>query len=145
MKKARDIMTSNPEVITGDEQVSRAAQIMRDANVGIVPVVDDPGSMRLRGVITDRDIAVRCIAEGKDGSCRVSDAMSTELDTVNPDADVREVMQLMQRRQVRRLPVCEGDRIVGIVAQADLALEADDDAGVGETVERISEPGRGGR
>jgi CBS domain-containing protein len=145
MKKARDIMTSNPEVITGDEQVSRAAQIMRDANVGIVPVVDDPGSMRLRGVITDRDIAVRCIAEGKDGSCRVSDAMSTELDTVNPDADLREVMQLMQRRQVRRLPVCEGDRIVGIVAQADLALEADDDAGVGETVERISEPGRGGR
>jgi CBS domain-containing protein len=143
MKKARDIMTSNPEVITGDEQVTRAAQIMRDANVGIVPVVDDPGSMRLRGVITDRDIAVRCIAEGKDGSCRVSDAMSTELDTVNPDADVREVMQLMQSRQVRRVPVCEGDRIIGIVAQADIALETDDDAGVGETVERISEPGRG--
>jgi CBS domain-containing protein len=141
MKKARDIMSSNLEFVTGEEQVARAAQIMRDADIGLVPVVDDPGSMRLRGVITDRDIAVRCIAEGRDGSCRVSDAMSTDLETVTPDADAREVMQLMQREQVRRVPVCEGDRIVGLIAQADVAREINDDAAVGETVERISKPG----
>jgi CBS domain-containing protein len=141
MKKARDIMSSNLEFVTGEEQVARAAQIMRDADIGLVPVVDDPGSMRLRGVITDRDIAVRCIAEGRDGSCRVSDAMSTDLETVTPDTDAREVMRLMQRQQVRRVPVCEGDRIVGLIAQADVAREIGDDAAVSETVERISEPG----
>jgi CBS domain-containing protein len=140
MKKARDIMTAKPKFVTAEDPVSHAAQIMRDSDIGLIPVVDDPGSMRLRGVITDRDIAVRCIAEGRDGTCRISDAMSSGPRTVTPDTDAHEVMQLMQREQVRRVPVCEGDRVVGIVSQADVALEIGDATEVSETLERISKP-----
>jgi CBS domain-containing protein len=141
--KAREIMTREPQVVTPDETVSRAAQIMREANVGLVPVVDDHASGRLRGVITDRDIAIRHVADGHTDDCRVSDHMSSGLTHVAPDDDVREVLQAMQREQVRRLPVVEdGDRLVGIIAQADIAVDmaSDSPREVSETLEEISRP-----
>jgi CBS domain-containing protein len=141
--KARDIMTADPETVTSSDSIQTAARIMRDSDVGIVPVVDDEDSRRLRGVITDRDIAVRCIAEGRDGNCRVSDLMSGDLVTARPDDDVSKVMDRMKAEQVRRIPVVDdNDRLVGIIAQADLALDGPSDKAVGDVVEKISEPGR---
>jgi CBS domain-containing protein len=140
--KARDIMTSDVEVVTPNDPVSRAAELMRDANVGIIPVVEDTSSMRLRGVITDRDIAVRHVAERHTQECRVGDHMTADrIDTVRPDSDLDEVVRVMERDQIRRVPVVEdGQRLVGIIAQADLAREAPAER-VGELVERLSEPG----
>jgi CBS domain-containing protein len=143
MMKARDLMTENPECVTESDSIERAAQLMRELNVGLLPVVDDGGSRRLRGVITDRDIAVRHVAEGHHGQCRVGDEMSHDrLLTVSPDDDDRTVMNRMREGQVRRIPVVENDRVVGIIAQADLALESPDTQEVHRTIEKISEPGR---
>ena len=142
--KARDIMTANPRTVTPDDSVSRAAEIMREADVGVVPVVEDSGSMRLAGLITDRDIAVRIVAEGRDHRATVREIMSSGLATVRPDDDVDRVTELMKAEQVRRIPVCEGDRLVGIIAQADVAREGKDRK-TGDVVEQISEPDRTGR
>jgi CBS domain-containing protein len=141
MKKARDIMTANPRVVTASDSITRAAEIMRDTDVGIVPVVEDSGSMRLAGVVTDRDIAVRVIAEGRDGNTNVREIMSSSLATVRPDDDLDEVTRLMKSEQVRRIPVCEGDRLVGIIAQADVARQTSDRK-TGDVVEKISAPER---
>jgi CBS domain-containing protein len=144
--KARDIMTPNPECLTPDDTLSRAAQLMRDLNVGAIPVVDDRDGRRLTGIITDRDIAVRHLAEGHTDDCRVQDHMTSgRLDTVSPDDDVNQVFQAMERDQVRRIPVVEdGDRLVGIIAQADIAVRTQppESDRVDEVVERISQPAR---
>ena len=138
--KARELMTKNPECVTRQDSLQRAAQIMRDSDTGFVPVVDSTEGMRLQGVITDRDIAVRHVAEGHGNECKVEEAMSTgELRFCSPDDSDRDVMDAMKSAQVRRIPVVENDRLVGIISQADLALE-DKDSKVGETVEKISEP-----
>ncbi len=142
--KARDIMTANPRTVTPDESVTRAAEIMREADVGVVPVVEDTGSMRLAGLITDRDIAVRIVAEGRDNKATVREIMSSGLATVRPDDDLDRVTELMKTEQVRRIPVCEGDRLVGIIAQADVAREGRDRK-TGDVVEEISEPDRTGK
>jgi CBS domain-containing protein len=147
--KARDLMTSNPEAVTPDEPIQRAAEIMRDRNVGSVPVVEDREGMRLRGIVTDRDLAIRYIAAGRVGECRVGEVMtSSGLDTVTPEADEGEVLELMMRDQVRRIPVVEaGDRLVGIIAQADLAVRLGprEPREIEAVLERISEPGRRSR
>lgn len=143
--KAHEIMTPEPQVLTPDDPVSRAAQLMRERDTGIIPVVEDASSGRLRGVITDRDLAVRHVAEGHTTDCRVGDHMSETLSKAAPEDDVHQVMKLMQREQVRRVPVVdEGGRLVGIISQADLALklgppEADE---IEETLEEISKPSR---
>ena len=143
MKKARDIMTANPQVVTPEESIQRAAQIMRDADVGIVPVVDDQASMRLTGLVTDRDIAVRMVAEGRNsGDCCARDVMSSSPRSVGPDDSLDRVMDLMKSEKVRRVPVVEGDRLVGIIAQADVATDQGSDRKTGDVVEKISEPGR---
>lgn len=140
--KARELMTKDPAVLTPDEPVSRAAQIMRDENVGAVPVVEDRASMRLRGLITDRDIAIRHVAEAHGKDCSISDELTPgPLKTVTPETDAHDVMELMKREQVRRVPVVQGDRLVGIIAQADVARDdRSNPAAVGKVVERISEP-----
>jgi len=143
MKKARDIMTANPQVITPDDSITRAAEIMRDSDVGVVPVVEDQGSMRLAGLVTDRDIAVRVVAEGRNsGEMRAREVMSSGISTVGPDDGLDRVMDLMKREQVRRVPVCEGERLVGIIAQADVATDGPSDRKTGDVVEKISEPDR---
>jgi CBS domain-containing protein len=140
--KVSDIMTRNPECVTPSDSVQQAARIMRDSDIGIVPVVDDCSSLRLRGVITDRDIAVRCVAEGKDGNCRITELMSSDLVTAREDDDLRRVMDRMKAEQVRRIPVIDDNNVlIGIVAQADIALDGQSEKAVGDLVERISEPG----
>lgn len=142
--KARDIMTANPAVVTLDEPVSRAAELMREKNVGGIPVVDDRSRMRLEGIITDRDIAIRCVAQGHSPTCRVRDHMTAgNLDTVGPEADIDDVIARMEHEQVRRIPVVsEGNRLTGIIAQADLAtkLGPREPRKVEEMLERVSEP-----
>lgn len=140
---ARDLMTPNPWVVTPEDPVSRAAEIMRDQDVGVLPVVDDPARMRLRGVITDRDIAVRCTAAKHTPACPVADHMTTgPLDAVSPATDVREVMELMKEDRVRRVMVTQGERLVGVIAQADLARRTGpvQPVEVERVLERISEP-----
>ena len=139
--KARDLMTENPECVTREDTLQRAAEIMRDHDVGIVPVVEDRGSMRVSGVITDRDITVRHVAEKHSADCKVGDHMSTKVHSVGPDDDADRVFELMKREQIRRVAVVEGgDRLVGIIAQADVATEGRSDRKTGDVVEKISEP-----
>ena len=135
-KRIREIMTSNPTTIAADESITRAARMMRDEDVGIAPIVE---ADRLVGTVTDRDIAIRVVAEGKDPETTpVGEIASKDLVTVDPEQDLDEALRLMGQHQVRRLPVVEEDgRLVGIVAQADVALEADA-AQTGEVVEEIS-------
>jgi CBS domain-containing protein len=142
--KARDLMTANPAVVTPEQPVSHAAEIMRDHNVGVVPVVENRSSMRLQGLITDRDIAVRHVAEGHQRDCTVREHMTNApLDTVEPDADVTKALEQMKRDQFRRIPVADREgRLLGIIAQADVALETGRDRPetVAEVVRKISEP-----
>jgi len=135
-KSIRDAMTSNPRTIDESATLVDAARIMRDTDTGIVPIVDGD---RLVATITDRDIAVRAVADGKDlDSTKAIDIASKDLVTIDPQQDLDEALRLMARHQVRRLPVVEEDgKLVGIVAQADIAQQHDD-AKTGELVEKIS-------
>lgn len=141
---ARDIMTADPQCVTPEDTLQKAAQVMRDVNVGLVPVVESAGSKKLVGVVTDRDITIRHVAEGHGGSDhQVREAMSSaDMVTCGPDDDVQSVMKAMSKAQVRRVPVVDGGELVGIVSQADLALDTGEDGAVGETVEQISKPNK---
>ncbi len=141
--KVKDIMTADPVSVTPETPLREAARMMKQHNVGIIPVVERQGSARLVGVITDRDIAVRCVAEGHDSSkCPVREAMTTGVATAREDDDVDSVMSLMGSEQVRRIPIVdERGGLVGIVAQADIVRQADDEELAEETVEKISREG----
>jgi CBS domain-containing protein len=145
---AADIMTENPAAVTPDATLAEAAQRMRDLNVGIIPVVRDEGSRRLEGLITDRDITVRAVAEGLDGDTKVSECMTRDVEPCHPGDRVRDVLHLMEAEQVRRVPVVDhAGTLVGIIAQADLLVDYTDeephrDVRVASTVERISQPAR---
>lgn len=136
-KKISDAMTSNPCAIDADKPVSYAAKMMKDENVGFAPIVE---GTRLVGALTDRDITMKVVAEGKDPeTTSVRDIAQTNVVTVDPDQDLDDALQLMARHQVRRLPVVSEDRmLVGVVAQGDVAQEAKSKK-VGEMVEEISE------
>ena len=133
----REIMTSNPSTIEPQNSVVEAARIMKQEDAGVVPVTENG---RLTGMVTDRDIAVRVVAEGKDPqSTTVREVASTDLVTVDPQQDLDEALRLMAQHQVRRLPVVEEDgRLVGVVAQADVARKGDDTK-TGQVVQEISE------
>lgn len=142
--KAREIMTPHPEAVTPADLVQRAAEIMRDMDVGFVPIVSDRETMQLEGVITDRDITIRHVAAAHRRECKVHEHMTAErIATVGPEAGLDEVLEVMKRAQVRRVPVVEGNgRIIGVIAQADIALKESPShpAEVAEAVEKISEP-----
>jgi CBS domain-containing protein len=142
--KVSEIMTRAPATVEPLDSLAHAAQLMRDGDIGMVPVVENERTMRLLGVLTDRDIAIRCVADGHDPKCLVQDHMTSgALDTVRPDDDVREVISRMERDQIRRVPVVEdGDRLAGIVSQADLVIRLGpkDPRVVEEVIERISRP-----
>jgi CBS domain-containing protein len=141
--KIQDVMTRDPSSVTPDSPARDAARIMKEEDVGIVPVVDDQSSRKLVGVITDRDLAIRIVAEERDASTRVRDIMSaSELATCAPEEDLDEVMNTMAAEQVRRIPIVdERGSLVGIVSQADVVRKARDDSKAEQTVEQISEPG----
>jgi len=130
-------MTRDPRSIAPGDPIVKAARLMRDEEVGSLPVIEQG---RLVGMLTDRDIAVRVIAEGKSSeSTTVAEVFSRDPVVAEPDQDLDEALRLMARHQVRRLPVVEDDRLVGILAQADVALE-EKEKKTGELVESISQP-----
>lgn len=145
---AGSLMTENPEVVTPESTLAEAARKMRDLDVGIVPVVDDLDSRRLQGVITDRDIAIRSVAQGTSATATVEDCMTRDVATCHPDDRVRDVLHVMEREQVRRVPIVDhAGSLVGIIAQADLAVdfaEGDEhrELRVESAIGRISLPAR---
>ena len=141
--QVRDVMTKDPACVTPGTTIREAAQLMQRENVGIVPVVEEKGTNRLLGVVTDRDIAIRVVAEGREAGTRVSEIMSSgRIRTCTPDDDVAEAMDAMANEQVRRIPIVDPrGALVGIVAQADIVRKTRDEDKAGNTIKEISEPG----
>jgi CBS domain-containing protein len=140
--RIQDIMTKNPACVSPDATAREAAQVMLREEIGLVPVVDTANDNRLVGVVSDRDIAIRCVAEGRDASCLVRDVMSSnDLATCRQTDDVDSLMSAMKTEKVRRIPIVdERGGLVGIVSQADVVRKAHGDRAQ-DTVEKISEPG----
>jgi CBS domain-containing protein len=141
--KVRDVMSKRPRCVSPDTPVSEAAELMESEDVGALPVLDGD---ELAGMITDRDIVIRAVARGKDPrGMPVREVSTREVVTVRSDEDLSEALKLMASYQVRRLPVVDdGNRLVGVLAQADVAQEAKEKT-VGEVVEEISKPPEGPR
>jgi CBS domain-containing protein len=136
MAQIRDVMTSNPTTCEPSTTVVEAAKVMASEDVGPVPVVEGG---RLVGLVTDRDLVIRVIAEGRDpNSTTLGEIATSDLVTVQPDTDLEEATRLMSQHQVRRLPVVENSRLIGIVAQADVARTLEEEK-VGAVVEDISQ------
>jgi CBS domain-containing protein len=133
----KNVMTSSPCSIDADKSVAYAAKMMRDEDVGVAPIVEGD---KLIGMLTDRDIAIRVVAEGRDpDQVTVRDVASKQVVTIDPQQDLDEALRIMAKHQVRRLPVVEEDgKLVGVVAQADVAREGDDKQ-TGKLVEEISQ------
>ena len=139
-KSVREAMTASVSSVSPSQSLADAAEVMKREDVGSVPVVDEG---RLVGIVTDRDIVTRAIAEQRNPQAvTVEEIASQELVTVEPELDLDEAVALMARHKVRRLPVLEEGRLAGMLAQADVALEAKE-LKVGEMVEQISQPTRG--
>ena len=132
----RDVMTPNPRTVSPQDSIQNAARIMRDEDTGVVPVVDNGKPV---GVITDRDIVVRAVAEGGQLNRPVRDIVTSELVAATPDMSVSEATELMSAHQVRRLPVVENNRLVGIVSIGDIAVKEGKDSRVGDALQHISE------
>jgi len=140
MPKVRDIMSSEVESASPDTTLEEVATMMKTEDVGAIPVVEDD---ELVGIVTDRDIVLRCVAEGKDPSeTNVEDVLSEDLETASPDMDVQDAVRLMSRRQIRRLPVVEDNRLVGILSLGDVAVKEDEEE-AGEALEDISQGVKG--
>jgi len=138
--RVQDVMTRDPRSVSPEAVIREAALIMKREDVGIVPVVESDG--RLVGVVTDRDIAIRCVADGKNvEACRVRDVMSAgEIHTCSPEEEIETLMEAMGREQVRRIPIVdERGTLLGIVSQADVVRKADETKAE-RAVEKISQP-----
>lgn len=141
--KVRDVMSNRPRCVSPDTPISEAAELMESEDVGSLPVLEGD---ELAGMITDRDIVIRAVARGKDPrGMPVREVSTREVVTVRSDEDLSEALKLMASYQVRRLPVVDdGNRLVGVLAQADIAQGAKEKT-VGEVVEEISKPPEGPR
>ncbi len=136
MMKISDVMTPNPKTVQPSDDIQVAARIMRDEDAGSVPVVEDG---RVVGIVTDRDIVIRAVADG-DFDCTVEDIQSDDVVCATADMSTAAGAELMSEHQIRRLPVVDADdRLVGIVSIGDLAVKEGRDARTGETLENISE------
>jgi len=140
-RSARDIMTDSPAVCTPESRAEDAARMMQDNDCGSLPVVESRDSMKLVGMVTDRDLTLRVLGRGMDANTPVREAMTKNVSSVKLDDDLNDVERVMTGQQVRRVPVVDGQgRVVGIVAQADLARELGSSKEVGRVVEKISQP-----
>jgi len=137
MTTAREVMSADPTTIGEADSLIDAARLMRDLDVGALPICDE--YERLTGILTDRDIVVRCLANGGDPAQTIAGSLAEGKPvTIDVDADIRDALTLMENNQIRRLPVVSNQRLVGIIAQADIALSLSATE-TGETVEAISE------
>jgi CBS domain-containing protein len=141
MKKCSDVMTENLVYSSPEDTVSHVAQLMKKEDIGPVLIVDNQDSKRLVGIVTDRDLALKVVAEGRDPqTTKVEEVMTRKLITCRPDDDVESAMKAMAQYQLRRIPVVEnGNRLVGIISQADVATRVDEPEKTAEVVKEISE------
>jgi len=131
----RDVMTPSPRTVSPDDSIQNAARIMRDEDTGAIPVVENG---RPIGMLTDRDIVVRAVADGGQISRPVREIVTTGVVCATPEMSTREASELMSEHQVRRLPVIENDQLVGIVSLGDLAVKEGKDRRTGDTLQEIS-------
>lgn len=145
-RKCRDLMTADPTCCLPGDPVNKAARLMKSENVGSVPVVKDHQTKELVGIVTDRDLALQVVAEARDaGSTKVSDVMTSGVTACRADDDLQKALDEMSERQVRRIPVVDdGNRIVGIIAQADVATRIEAPKKTAEVVEEISKSSAAG-
>lgn len=135
-RRCREIMTGNVKTANREMSLQDVACLMREGDMGVMPIVENE---KLVGIVTDRDIVVRAIAEGKEATTKIGDVMTTEIFSVKPDDFVFEAIRLMGDKQVRRIPVVsENGELTGIIAMADIALEMEDEREIAETLEEIS-------
>ena len=138
MQKLKDLMSRDVKVVSPDMSIQDAAKQMREGDFGMLPVGEND---RMIGTITDRDIAMRAVADGKDSSTKVRDVMSEGIDWVFEDETVEDAAKMMSQRQVRRLPVVDRNkRLVGIVALGDFAVESSEIRPAAEALAEISKP-----
>src|SRR6185312_11819914 len=127
-KKCRDVMTENLVFSTPEDTVSKVAQMMKREDIGPVLIVDNERSKKLVGIVTDRDLALKVVGEGRDPkTTKVDEVMSRKLVTCHPDDDVENALNAMSQYQLRRIPVVDANmRLVGIISQADVATRVDE-------------------
>ena len=136
--KVREIMTTELVTVPPSSSITEAARLMRDANIGDVLAVDQG---RLVGILTDRDVCIRVVADGRDTNmAQVGDYMTRELFTGMPDWDVEDAADLMGEEQIRRLPILENGKLVGILSLGDIAVQPEEEEVAGQALEEISEP-----
>lgn len=142
MKTCREVMTENPVCCTAGDTADRIAKLMRSEDIGSVPIVDSSAGRRLVGIVTDRDLAIQVVAEGRDPArIRAEEVMTRNPITCRPEDDLAGALDAMERQQVRRIPVVARDgKLVGIIAQADVATRAGEPEKTAEVVEEISRP-----
>jgi len=140
MTTSRDVMTKNPVCATPDDNVADVARLMKDNDIGPVPIVEGP-SKKLVGIVTDRDLALKVVAEGRNpSSTKVRDVMTKDVVTCRADDEVEDALDAMSKNQLRRiLVVDDSDTLVGIIAQADIATRMNEPEKTGEVVKEISE------
>lgn len=138
--KVRDVMTKSVTSIRPDATIKDAAQMMQQHNIGSIPVVDANG---LVGIVTDRDIVVRNIADGQDpATTPVKNVMTSQVTTVTPEEDVHAISQMMASRQIRRIPVVENQQLVGMVSLGDIATTGKTNMEASEALAEISKPSK---
>ena len=142
MKKSSEVMTRDPICCLSTDTASKAAQLMRVVDVGSIPVVEDEQTLKLVGIVTDRDLAIRVVADGRSANLtRVADVMSHEIITCRASDDLQKAVDAMSLHQLRRIPVIDDDyRIVGIISQADIATRVERSEEIAEMVKEISQP-----
>ena len=141
MKKCNEVMTKNPLCCLPEDLVTKAAGLMKSENIGSIPVVEDEQTRKLVGIVTDRDLTLKIVAEGLDAkSTKVEAVMTRKVVTCRAEDDLQKALDAMSEHQLRRIPVVDGDhKIVGIIAQADVATRVDQPQKTAEMVKEISQ------
>jgi CBS domain-containing protein len=144
MKKCDEVMTKDPVYCLPNDAVARAAQLMKKENVGPIPVVENERTKKLVGIVTDRDLALKVVADGRDPKvAKVEEVMTREVVTCRPEDDLQRALDAMSEHQLRRVAVVDdGNKLVGIIAQADVATRVNQPQKTAETVEGISQSSR---
>jgi len=141
MKKCNEVMTKNPVCCLPNDMVAKVAQLMKRKDIGPVPIIENEQTKKLVGIVTDRDLALKIVAEGRDAkSTKAEEVMTRKVVTCRGEDDVQKALDAMSEHQLRRIPVVDNDnRIVGIIAQADVATRVDQPAKTAEVVKDISQ------
>ena len=142
MKKCSEVMTKNPTCCLPTDEVSRAAQMMKEENVGSIPVIENEQTKKLVGIVTDRDLALKVVAEARDSkSTKVANVITLKVISCHLADDIQKAVDAMAENQLRRMPVVDNDNnIVGIISQADVATRVDQPEGTAKMVKEISQP-----